>query len=99
MTLFNKVMLDMNAELLNKVQGENNNFFSTDTADVKDQTLQEYSTELLQGINLVGLLLSKLFLKIGAPIMLLRNLNQSAGLNNGSRMIVERMSVISLLQR
>ena len=81
----------MNAKLLNKIQGENNNFFSMNMTNVKDQTLKEYSTELLQRINLASLLLLKLSLKIDASIILLCNLDQLAELNNSSKMIIEYM--------
>ena len=84
-------MLDINTKLLSKVQGENNNFFSINMTDVKDQTLQEYSTELLQYINFLSLPLSKLVSKIGAFIMPLHNLNQPVRLNNNSRIIAKCM--------
>lgn len=92
LTPFNEVMIKMNGELLSQMQGENHEKFSADSADMEDQTLQEYSTESLQCINLPSLVLSKLSLKIGALIILLRNSDQPNGLNNGSRMIVECIS-------
>ena len=40
-----------------------------------------------------GLPPHSLDLKIGAPIMLLRNINPSAGLANGTRLVVHNMQV------
>ncbi|XP_028106546.1 uncharacterized protein LOC114305630 [Camellia sinensis] len=47
--------------------------------------------ELLHSLNLPGLPNHCLQLKVGTPIMLLRNVNQSLGLCNGTRLIVDEM--------
>lgn len=91
LTPFNEVSTEMNKELLGWMQGELHNLFGEHTAEVEDPSLQEYSPESLQNIRLAGLPLSTLELKVGAPVMLLRNLDQSNGLNNGSWMIVSRI--------
>src|SRR6202012_756032 len=51
----------------------------------------EYPTEFLNTIKASGLPLAKLCLKIGCPIMVLRNLDPSNGLCNGSRGILTRI--------
>lgn len=73
------------------MHGEKYDSLSADTADVKDPTLLEFSTESLQGIQLRGLPLSKLLLKVGASVMSLRNLDHPDGLNNKPRMIITRV--------
>ncbi|XP_076892901.1 uncharacterized protein LOC143544768 [Bidens hawaiensis] len=45
-----------------------------------------YSPELLNGLRISGLPNHKLVLKVGVPVMLLRNLNQKEGLCNGTRL-------------
>jgi ATP-dependent exoDNAse (exonuclease V) alpha subunit len=45
--------------------------------------------EYLNSLTASGLPLSKLSLKIGCPVMLLRNLDPSRGLCNGTRMIIK----------
>jgi hypothetical protein len=47
-----------------------------------------YPMEYLQSLTVSGLPLSKLRLKEGCPVMLLRNLDPAEGLCNGMRMIV-----------
>ncbi|XP_025648016.1 uncharacterized protein [Arachis hypogaea] len=50
--------------------------------------LDAFSPEILNGINCSGLPPHKLVVKVGAPIMLLRNIDQTNGLSNGTRMQV-----------
>ena len=62
-------------------------YHSADTA-VTDEAADgefQYPVEFLNNINGSGLPLSNLSLKVGAPIMILRNLDPSAGVCNGTR--------------
>ena len=47
-----------------------------------------YPTEYLNSINCSGLPLAHLKLKVGCPVMILRNLNAADGVCNGSRGIL-----------
>jgi ATP-dependent DNA helicase PIF1 len=59
---------------------------SADTVRGDNATL--YPTEYLNSINASGLPLARLALKPGCPLMLLRNLDPTNGLCNGTRMIL-----------
>ena len=50
-----------------------------------------YPLEYLNSINLPGIPPHRLEVKIGVPVMLLRNLNLTGGLCNGTRMIVKQL--------
>jgi ATP-dependent DNA helicase PIF1 len=50
-----------------------------------------YPVEFLNILQFNGIANHKLELKVGVPILLLRNLNQSIGLCNGTRLIVKRL--------
>ncbi len=62
-------------------------FLSADSV-LDDTDAFLYPTEFLNTILPSGLPPHKLKLKIGAPIMLLRNMNGSKGQVNGTRMVV-----------
>jgi ATP-dependent DNA helicase PIF1 len=50
-----------------------------------------YPMEFLNTLQFSDITNHKLELKVGVPILLLRNLNQSIGLCNGTRLIVKRL--------
>ncbi len=50
-----------------------------------------YLVEFLDTLQFIGIANHELELKVGVPILLLRNLNQSIGLCNGTRLMVKRL--------
>ncbi|GJW10997.1 ATP-dependent DNA helicase PIF1-like protein [Tanacetum coccineum] len=58
-----------------------------------DNTYTEslYSPEVLNGLKLSGILNHGLALKVGAPIMLLQNIDQTDGLCNGTRLRILKL--------
>jgi len=50
-----------------------------------------YPTEFLYTLQYLGIPNHELLLKAGCPIILLRNINQTAGMCNGTRLIVTRL--------
>ena len=105
LTLFNEAVFAINTELLLRFAGEDHEFFSEDSANGSDLANAdndngfEMSSENLQQLKTAGLSSSKLHLKLGAPIMLLRNIDQPGGLNNGSRLILTRFEQYNLKGR
>ncbi|KAG5016666.1 hypothetical protein JHK82_022317 [Glycine max] len=57
---------------------------------ILDLYFQSITTEFLNSLD--GLPTHSIKLKIGSPIMLLRNLNQNQGLCNGTRLVVTKMT-------
>lgn len=53
----------------------------------------------LQELEITGLPSSKLHLKLGVPVMLLRHLDQPGGLINGSRLILTQIGRYTLENR
>jgi ATP-dependent DNA helicase PIF1 len=80
----------INAKMLASLPGESRTYKSADsiTAGVEQHL---YSDELLNRIELSAIPPHCLELKVGVPIMLLRNLDPSSGLCNGTRLIVTRL--------
>jgi len=64
------------------------------SADVVDnaQDAASFSVEYCNSLDPTGLPQHEIILKPGVPVMLIRNLNPSAGLCNGTRMIFSHMS-------
>ena len=70
---------DLNHHILHKFPGQERVFHSADSVanDENDELL--YPPEYLNSINCSGLPLAHLALKVGAPVMVLRNLNMAGG--------------------
>lgn len=85
----------INLDVLSMVQSEPTAYFSSDGAtpfgNDGGETEMLYPIEYLNTFNFPGLPLHRLELKVGAPIMLLRNINLVGGLCNGTRMIVTQL--------
>jgi len=61
---------------------------SVDSVSEKDGIYHAYPTEFLQQLNAGGLPPALLCLKVGSPVILLRNLDPGEELCNGTRMVV-----------
>ena len=77
---------DLNDDLLRKLPTTEVSYYSVDaTVEVDDAT--HYPVDVLNSLSPPGVPAHKLTLKVGAPVMLLRNINAPA-LCNGTRMII-----------
>ena len=78
---------EINEAVLAKFPGNACTLLSADSVQTQDGAVnddQPYPTEYLNSLTASGLPLSKLTLKPGCPIMLLRNLDPAKGLCNGT---------------
>ncbi|KAF7814845.1 ATP-dependent DNA helicase PIF1-like [Senna tora] len=84
----------VNDYMLGLLPGEERIYLSSDNIcnqELNSKLAKVYTTEFLNTISGSGLPYHTLKLKIGAPIMLLRNIDRSMGLCNGTRLILTRM--------
>ncbi|UPX12183.1 uncharacterized protein EKO05_0002747 [Ascochyta rabiei] len=89
----NDAVAVINAAMLAAFPGELVELVAVDSAEVEDNTTQDLPpVELLQSFEPPSLPPSRLLLKVGVPIMLLRNLYPSQGLCNGTRLAVTQIS-------
>jgi hypothetical protein len=86
----NDVVAATNALLLNAMPGAAYAHASVDSSDAENSQL--YPDELLHSLNPPELPPHDLRLKVGAPVILLRNLDAGNGLCNGTRLRVEHIS-------
>jgi ATP-dependent exoDNAse (exonuclease V) alpha subunit len=87
----NDNVMELNNELLEKFPGERKVLLSADSVEFDDPGMNEfqpYSVEFLNSLVSSSLPLAHLALKVGCPIMLLRNMDPSKGLCNGTRLRV-----------
>jgi hypothetical protein len=93
----NKKVNELNETVLAKFPGPSQLFLSVDFIPNSEQLgegdpLLNYPVEYLNEINCGTLPLAKLELKIGCPVMMLKNLDAPNGVCNGSRGILTRHS-------
>ncbi|KAL5704831.1 DNA helicase [Ranunculus cassubicifolius] len=86
---------EVNTKILKRLPHETKKYPSADTispvsSDVRDQDIL-YPTEYLNTLTLSGIPNHMLELKEGVPIMLMRNINPSRGMCNGTRLIVTKL--------
>jgi hypothetical protein len=87
----NEVSL-INGMVLSYLPGVQVDFLSADFAE-DTEVANTYPSEFLNTLEVNGMPSHKLPFKIGAPVMLLRNLDPSAGLCNGRCLIVRRFTM------
>ena len=78
---------DINWEMLQQFPGEIKIYKSIDT--VRDDDAVHYPSEFLNSLEPAGMPPHKLALKVGIPLMVVRNL--APGIANGTRLILKRM--------
>ncbi|XP_023916072.1 uncharacterized protein LOC112027653 [Quercus suber] len=92
----NEVVEDINGYMIDLINVDEETYLSADSlckasSNILDQDVM-YPIEFLNSLKFPGIPNHKLILKVGLPIMLLRNLNQSNGLCNGTRLLVTQLS-------
>ena len=96
LTPTNEIADDINAYISTLVPGEGKEYYSADSIskcfDACNDADILYPIEYLNSLNANNFPQHKLTLKKGVPIMLLRNINQSIGLCNGTRLIVTNLA-------
>nr|XP_028945292.1 uncharacterized protein LOC103408064 [Malus domestica] len=92
----NNTVTEINDFMLTMVPGEGHTYLSFDSVSSSTENVENldilYPLEFLNQLDLPGLPHHKLALKVGMPVMLLRNLNQSCGLCNGTRLVVMQLT-------
>ncbi len=88
----NKEVSLINVMVLSYLPGAQVNFLSADFAE-DTKVANTYPSEFLNTLEISGMPSHKLLLKIGAPVILLRNLDPLARLCNGTRLIVQRFTM------
>ncbi len=92
----NEVVEELNDYIISSLNEEDHEYLSSDSvckaySNVANQDVL-YPIEFLNTLRFPGLPNHKLTLKVGLPIMLLRNLNQNGGLCNGTRLIITKLA-------
>ena len=86
-------MAKINEAILTRLHGSLSTFHSTDSVEQngEEDHMELPPAEVLQTFNASSLPPSKLSLKVGAPVIVLRNLYPKEGLCNGTRMVITRL--------
>ncbi|XP_004229091.1 uncharacterized protein [Solanum lycopersicum] len=91
----NEMVHELNDKIMKMIQGEGRTYFSSDnvckaSVNTNDEDLL-YPKEFLNSLRFPGIPNIEVQLKVGTPVILLRNQNQSEGLCNGTRLVVTHL--------
>jgi ATP-dependent DNA helicase PIF1 len=78
----NRQVHRINEVVAQRLPGETREYLSTDTAEGIDESL--FETEFLNSLEFSGIPPHRIVLKVGASIMMIRNINSHEGLCNGT---------------
>ncbi|XP_022014481.1 uncharacterized protein LOC110913979 [Helianthus annuus] len=99
----NEVVDSINTQLLDSMPGEDKIYLSSDTLFESEQqselNMALFPPDVLNNLRLSGLPNHKLVLKVGAPVMLLRNIDQANGLCNGTRLQVTKLGKVVIEEK
>jgi ATP-dependent DNA helicase PIF1 len=92
----NDVAASINSKMIQRLPSQEMSYFSSNSIDdssANHSTMEAlYPIEFLNTLSVNGLPNHILLLKIGVPVMLLRNLDPSRGLCNGTKLIVTQLT-------
>ncbi|CAN1797417.1 ATP-dependent DNA helicase PIF1 [Linum perenne] len=90
----------INDYMLTKLNGDEVCCYSSDTIQTdgvqSNDDEAEFPTEILNSMKIGNFPEHQLKLKVGAPVILLRTIDQSTGLCNGTRMIIQKLGTWSI---
>ncbi|XP_055960513.1 uncharacterized protein LOC130015063 [Mercurialis annua] len=91
----NDTVKEINQVVMEQLLEDAVSYYSSDfvckaSSNINDQDIL-YPTEFLNTLKFSGVPDHNLKLKVGVPVMLMRNINQSAGLCNGTRMVITHL--------
>ncbi|KAF1894812.1 hypothetical protein Lal_00028255 [Lupinus albus] len=90
------IVYQINEYVLSIIPGDEKEYLSSNSVDMSDvsdiEVVNVLTLEFLNKLSTSSIPNHKIKLKIGTPIMLLRNLDQSDGLCNGTRLIMTQMA-------
>jgi len=92
LTTKNTIVNSLNTQIVEAVPGQKHIFLSADSVETGDDQAMAIGTEFFNTITLAGMPPHRLALKVGVPVILLRNLDATSGLCNGTRLIISRLA-------
>ncbi|KAH9572326.1 hypothetical protein CY35_02G142800 [Sphagnum magellanicum] len=92
LTTKNTIVKSLNTQIVEAVPGQEHIFLSADSVETGDDQAMAIGTEFLNTITLASMPPHHMALKIGVPVILLRNFDATSGLCNGTRLIILRLA-------
>ncbi|XP_015940717.1 uncharacterized protein LOC107466243 [Arachis duranensis] len=90
-----EVVNEVNTLIMDRLEGDKKFYLSCDSLCVEEGNMESdldtITPDVLNAISCSGLPPHQLTLKVGVPVMLLRNIDQSNGLCNGTRLQVRKL--------